>query len=77
VSDRFGLAVRSHVIVARDLELPTFSGIILRDADGRFAAGYGAGDRTGFLVRPDGYVGYRSDDITLAGLADNLARTLR
>ncbi|MET4613155.1 2-polyprenyl-6-methoxyphenol hydroxylase-like FAD-dependent oxidoreductase [Rhodococcus sp. PvR044] len=77
VTDRFGLAVRSHVIVARDVELPTVSGIILRDADGRFAAGYGAGDRTGFLVRPDGYVGYRSDQVTLAGLADNLARTLR
>ncbi|WP_072751320.1 FAD-dependent monooxygenase [Rhodococcus maanshanensis] len=77
VTDRFGPAVRSRLIVAREADLPGVSGITMRDADGRFAAGYGAGDRTGYLVRPDGYVGFRSDEITFAALADNLGSTLR
>ncbi|MFD4182583.1 FAD-dependent monooxygenase [Rhodococcus sp. NPDC058514] len=77
VAERFGPSVRSHVIVAADADLPGVSGVTLRDADGSFAAGYAAADRTGYLIRPDGYVGYRSDAITFAGLAENLARTLR
>ncbi|MFC7450258.1 FAD-dependent oxidoreductase [Rhodococcus daqingensis] len=77
VGERFGRSVRSHVIVAADADLPGVSGITVRDSDGRFAAGYGTADRTGFLIRPDGYVGYRSDAITFAGLTGNLARTLR
>jgi hypothetical protein len=30
-----------------------------------------------FLIRPDGYVGYRADKLDRAGLASYLARTLR
>ncbi len=62
--------VRSHLIVAADVAAGDVSGSSLQDADGHVARAYGfdgpGGEPTGgrsvpaYLVRPDGYVAYRS-----------------
>jgi 2-polyprenyl-6-methoxyphenol hydroxylase-like FAD-dependent oxidoreductase len=49
---------------------------LIRDAEGRFVRAYGAAPGMVFLIRPDGYVGYRADKLDRAGLASYLARTL-
>lgn len=77
VEQRFGAAVRTYVLVDPAADVPDASGSTLRDSAGHFAAGYGVACRSGFLIRPDGYLGYRANEITLAGLAGNLTRTLR
>ena len=45
----------------------------IRDAEGAFAAAYGAGPAV-FLVRPDGYVGFRSAGLDRDGLLAALGR---
>lgn len=77
VTDRFGTDVRVHVVVADAAEVPDVSGIVLRDNDGRFAVTYGATGRAGCLIRPDGYVGYRTDAASTARVEAALARVLR
>ncbi|MFE3291289.1 FAD-dependent monooxygenase [Rhodococcus sp. NPDC059234] len=75
VEQRFGPQVRSYVLVAAGL--PDASGITLRDNAGHFADGYRPHGLAGYLIRPDGYLGYRSDAITVDGLAEHLAGILR
>ncbi|MFC4602720.1 FAD-dependent oxidoreductase [Rhodococcus kronopolitis] len=77
IADRTGRAVRCYVIVAADADVTDASGITLRDTAGTFAAGYDARGRCGYLIRPDGYVGYRTDEVTVDGVLGTLARTLR
>jgi pentachlorophenol monooxygenase len=48
---------------------------MLVDADGRFAAAYTATDGSVFVLRPDGYLGYRGGAGDLAGLATYLKGT--
>lgn len=48
----------------------------LMDPEARMHAEYGAAAETLFLVRPDGYVGYRSQPAEWKGLRDYLARIL-
>jgi hypothetical protein len=58
--------LRCYVIVDSQVSMPDVSGTVFRDADGRFAAAYGtAGVGTAaYLVRPDGYIGFRTCDIS-------------
>lgn len=46
----------------------------LRDTEGAFTAAYGGPGPALFLVRPDGYVGFRSNRLDGDGLLDALAR---
>jgi 2-polyprenyl-6-methoxyphenol hydroxylase-like FAD-dependent oxidoreductase len=46
----------------------------LQDAEGRYRAAYGLGDRSLYLIRPDGYVGYRASPIRANLLEAYLAR---
>jgi 2-polyprenyl-6-methoxyphenol hydroxylase-like FAD-dependent oxidoreductase len=48
---------------------------VLRDADGAFSRAYGRTDAT-FLVRPDGYIGWRGRSWRDEGLRTHLARIL-
>jgi hypothetical protein len=61
------------VIVALDVEIADVSGAVFRDADGEFAAGYGT---SAYLIRPDGYVSFRTSTPTASSLRAHLSRTL-
>jgi 2-polyprenyl-6-methoxyphenol hydroxylase-like FAD-dependent oxidoreductase len=70
-------SVECYVIVGANLPADT-SGRVLRDAEGAFAAAYGTGsaEAAAYLIRPDGYVGYRTDAPTAEGILRHLRRTL-
>jgi hypothetical protein len=63
------------VVVPPDALDPDVLIPILRDADGRFRRAYGATGRCAYLVRPDGYVGYRQAPIDTARLVAHLGAT--
>lgn len=48
-----------HVIAAPTAQVGSTELPLLRDTDGRFADGYRPDGSTVFVIRPDGYVGYR------------------
>jgi 2-polyprenyl-6-methoxyphenol hydroxylase-like FAD-dependent oxidoreductase len=47
----------------------------LHDAAGQFRAAYDASSGCGYLIRPDGYIGYRAAPIAVHGLLAHLERT--
>jgi 2-polyprenyl-6-methoxyphenol hydroxylase-like FAD-dependent oxidoreductase len=64
------------VAVTHQADLAQYPGLtILHDADGHFAAAYGAVAR-GFLVRPDGHLGWRGRSWRKDGLGDYLVSVL-
>lgn len=68
--------VASHLIVAGDA-LPAWDGPVWRDQRGATHARLGAHGPTAYLVRPDGYVGWRGQPAEPAGLAEHLATYLK
>lgn len=62
-------AVLAAGVDAGDLQLP-----VLHDADGAFRAAYAADGVGAFLIRPDGYLGYRARPPSADGVVDALAR---
>jgi 2-polyprenyl-6-methoxyphenol hydroxylase-like FAD-dependent oxidoreductase len=68
--------VASHLVVAGDA-LPAWDGPIWRDRAGVLHARLGAHGPTAYLVRPDGYVGWRSQPADPASLAEHLATYLK
>jgi 2-polyprenyl-6-methoxyphenol hydroxylase-like FAD-dependent oxidoreductase len=65
--------VRTYVITAApDLQVPGSATIV--DAAGEFRAGYGASGGSGYLVRPDGYLGFHAAPVTTTALRSHLER---
>ncbi len=78
VAEQLGSAVRCHIIAASGTGVDA-SGAVLLDASGAFAAAYGTGGsvRVAYLIRPDGYVSYRTDSADARErLLDHLRLTL-
>ncbi|MGW0043348.1 FAD-dependent oxidoreductase [Rhodococcus sp. NPDC003348] len=75
--DRYGPLVRCHVIVDPAAQIPDVSGIVLRDNDGRFAQTYGSRGGAGYLIRPDGYLGFRGSAVTAVRIDGILSGTMR
>ena len=72
-----GGRVRCHVAVPADAVIDDVSGRTVRDADGNLSAAYGfGGAAAAYLIRPDGYVGYRTSDLDVERLTSHLAATL-
>jgi hypothetical protein len=76
-----GGQVRCYLAVPGSLNNIDVSGATLRDDTGNLCKAYGFDAATGtevagYLIRPDGYVGYRADTIDLDRLLDKLSRTL-
>ena len=46
------------------------------DSEGRFALHYGATRGSAYLIRPDGYVGFRAEPLDTGALTAHLARLL-
>ena len=67
--------VRSYIVVPAEV-VADISGNVFADSQGNVARAYGFGDVSGVcLVRPDGYVGYRSRGLDAAGLLEHLGAT--
>lgn len=68
--------LRTYVVLtpgvdATGVMLPT-----VQDASGEFFASYNARGGCGYVIRPDGYVGYRAGKITTSNLLAHLRKTL-
>lgn len=74
---RYGDLVRGYRIVAADDAAPDLAGCpTLVDADGQFQRNYGP-EVAAYLIRPDGYVGFRTDVLRWDTLEKHLERTFR
>jgi FAD binding domain len=71
---QFGSRLRV-VAIARSSFPDRFRCPVFHDADGNFSRAYGRTDAT-FLVRPDGYIGWRGRSWRDEGLRSHLARVL-
>ncbi|MGH7205546.1 MAG: FAD-dependent monooxygenase [Nitrospiraceae bacterium] len=62
VRDRYGDLIEVHLVVPHAAPPPAlrWEGSLLLDAAGELHHQYGAGSECLYLIRPDGYVGYRS-----------------
>jgi hypothetical protein len=67
--------IRTYLIVAGTLagDNDTSAPVIV-DADNQFREAYGATGGSGYLVRPDGHLSFRSASITAEGLRRHLSR---
>ena len=78
VAERHGRTLATHVLVPR-ADRPSALGdavSVIADPHGAAHRRYGAGSECLFLVRPDGYVGYRSQPALLDPLMEHLGRIL-
>ncbi|RZL83745.1 MAG: pentachlorophenol monooxygenase [Rhodococcus sp. (in: high G+C Gram-positive bacteria)] len=50
---------------------------LVRDSNGEFANAYGAEGSAAFVVRPDGYLGFRQSPVAVDGLTEYLKSTFR
>ena len=76
VEDRYGDVVAACVVVPSD-DRPAaldWDGPVLADPDFTLHTAFGARSECLYLVRPDGFVGYRSQPAGLEGLLGHLAR---
>ena len=76
VQRRLGDAVACHIIVprtSRPAEL-VWGGSVVLDPEGTMHQRYGAASECLYLVRPDGYVGFRSQPADAAALDAFLSR---
>jgi len=79
VSGELRERVHCHLVVAAEVALADTAGPVLRDGSHRFASAYGTTgtEVAAYLIRPDGYVAYRSDRPAAAAILTHLRRTLR
>jgi hypothetical protein len=69
-----GLA-RSYLLLASDAPAPTVVGLpVIRDRANEFRSTYGLAGSGAYLVRPDGYVGFRTSPVDLDALCAHLGR---
>ncbi|GAA1968783.1 FAD-dependent oxidoreductase [Microbacterium deminutum] len=65
--------VDAYLITSTDAHVPAHLDVpVLRDSAGNFRKTYDGQGLTGYLIRPDGHVGYRSARATLTGINDHL-----
>lgn len=79
VQSRYGDLMAVHIVVPASVP-PTalqWNGSVLLDADGELHHRYGAGSECLYLIRPDGYVGYRSQPADKDRLLGYLERILK
>jgi hypothetical protein len=68
-----GGQAKTYVITATP-DLPVPGSPVIVDAAGEFQTTYAATGGSGYLVRPDGYLGFRADPISTADLRSHLER---
>jgi hypothetical protein len=69
-----GLPCRLFLITSPDAEPREVIGAtVLKDSTGEFSSAYRPEVNTGYVVRPDGYVGYHGRPLTVHGLRGYMA----
>jgi pentachlorophenol monooxygenase len=69
--------LRAYAVLAPQLEPGWLPFGVTHDAQNTFRAAYGASGTCAYLVRPDGYIGYRQDPPNPDGVIHALKKTLR
>ncbi|HEY2826360.1 MAG TPA: FAD-dependent monooxygenase [Pirellulales bacterium] len=78
LSQRYGSRIQIYAIIHPDCDAPEIEGLpTVVDRQNQFGQLYGPQSGAGFLIRPDGYVGYRADKISLEPLSKFLPRIFR
>jgi hypothetical protein len=67
--------LRIYVVLAAGVDPSHLLLPAIQDASGEFRAAYDATGGCGYLIRPDGYVGYRAGRITIPNLLAHLGKT--
>jgi hypothetical protein len=67
--------LRTYAVLAPDVDRAGIALPAVGDAEGTFRAAYGVSGTSLYLVRPDGYVGYRAKPPDAGRLVAHLART--
>jgi pentachlorophenol monooxygenase len=66
-----------YLVVAPSAEVTETALPLLRDTTGEFASAYSAQGIAVFILRPDGYLGYRADTVDVADILRYLTATFR
>jgi 2-polyprenyl-6-methoxyphenol hydroxylase-like FAD-dependent oxidoreductase len=75
--ERYGDLVRMLAIAPHDAPAPELIAVpVVRDSEAAFAGAYPNGEGTAWVIRPDGYIGFRGPLSDRAGLDAYLARIL-
>jgi pentachlorophenol monooxygenase len=69
--------LRAYAVLPSQLEPGWLPFGVTHDAQGNFRAAYGASGTCAYLVRPDGYIGYRQHSPDAGGVVRALEKTLR
>ena len=69
--------LRAYALLAPELDPGWLPIAVVRDMDGNFRHAYGATGPCAYLVRPDGYIGYRQHPLDAEGVIGALSRVLR
>jgi hypothetical protein len=69
-----GAAMKVYVIATPGAPASSAGCPVLVDSAGQFQSAYAAAPGTAYLIRPDGYVGFRTDSLTQEGLDGYLDR---
>ncbi|MFI6904666.1 FAD-dependent monooxygenase [Nonomuraea sp. NPDC050394] len=75
LATRLAGLVRVHVVLAPGAPPPAPGAQVLRDATGAFRDRYATGPSAAYLIRPDGYVGFRARPMDLAAVTAHLRNT--
>lgn len=79
VREKYGDRLKTFIVLPR-FEAPryvNYDGQIVLDGDGTLHYRYGARGPCLYVIRPDGYIGYRSDVVDGAGVEEHLAEILK
>ncbi len=79
INEQFGDLITTHLIIAAD-KIPAslkFTGKVYLDPDLTVHSTYGASSESLYLIRPDGYIGFRSQPARLAPLLSHLSKLLK
>lgn len=78
INEKFGKLLKTHLIIADEKAPPSlnFSGRVYLDPEFSLHHVYGAATESLYLIRPDGYIGFRSQPARLARLEEHLAKLL-
>ncbi|GAA2393945.1 FAD-dependent monooxygenase [Nonomuraea africana] len=68
--------LRVYAVLAADAPQPDLVGVpVLRDGSGAFRARYAVARSAAYLIRPDGYVGFRAQPVKFESITAHLERT--
>ena len=75
ICQRYGARIQTYAIVHPDCDVPQIEGLpMVVDRHNEFGQLYRPQSGAGYLIRPDGYIGYRADKIDTAQMDAYLSR---